>query len=98
MCMCSKLLHLLSKFQLEAYEQINNLSHFLMGLNDSFTGIRGQMFMMKPLPTLNKSYSLLLQEESQRSTPVATVTENVAMNFKFFRSQAQIFHNKSICF
>ncbi|XP_074327508.1 uncharacterized protein LOC141665422 [Apium graveolens] len=62
---------------------INSLSQFIMGLNDGFTAIRGQMLMMKPLPTLSQAYSLLLQEEGQRSTPMSSVPENIAMNVKF---------------
>lgn len=38
-----------------------------MGLNDKFTSILGQILLMKPLPSLSQCYSLLLQEENQRS-------------------------------
>lgn len=44
-------------------DQSIQLSQFLMGLNDSFTGIRGQILLMKPLPSLSQSYAMLLQEE-----------------------------------
>lgn len=54
--------------KLEEYEHINSLSQFLMGLNDNFIRIRGQMLLMKPLPTLSQAYSMLLQEENQRAT------------------------------
>ena len=40
---------------------------FLMGLNDSFTATRGQIFMMEPKPTLTKVFNLCSQEERQRS-------------------------------
>lgn len=69
--------------KLEFYEQVNSLSQFLMGLNDGFTGIRGQMLMMKPLPTLSQAYSMLLQEEGQRASPMSSIGDNVAMNVKF---------------
>lgn len=36
-----------------------------MGLNPMCTNIRGQILHMDPLPTVNKIYSLLLQEEKQ---------------------------------
>lgn len=42
------------------------LTQFLMGLGDHFTAIRGQILMMKPIPTLSQCYSMLLQEENQR--------------------------------
>ncbi|KAG8377689.1 hypothetical protein BUALT_Bualt08G0058900 [Buddleja alternifolia] len=40
---------------------------FLMGLNDSFSSIRSQILLMEPLPSVNRAYSLLLQEERNRS-------------------------------
>ena len=41
--------------------------HFLMGLNDSYSQIKGQILLMDTLPSINKVYSLLIQEERQRS-------------------------------
>ncbi|KAE8693297.1 hypothetical protein F3Y22_tig00110813pilonHSYRG00112 [Hibiscus syriacus] len=43
------------------------LFQFLMGLNDSYSAIRSQILFMKPLSTVNQAYSMLIQEESQRS-------------------------------
>lgn len=40
---------------------------FLMGLNDSFAHIRGQLLLMDPMPNMNHVFSLVLQEESQRA-------------------------------
>jgi len=40
--------------------------HFLMGLNDSFSNIRGQILLLEPLPPINKVFSLILQDERQR--------------------------------
>jgi len=40
--------------------------HFLMGLNDSFSTIRGQILLFEPLPPINKIFSLVLQEERQK--------------------------------
>lgn len=69
--------------KLEAYEQINSLSQFLMGLNDVFTSIRGQILLMKPLPTLSQAYFMLLQEENQRSSHNSQhLLETTAMNVK----------------
>ena len=39
---------------------------FLMGLNDSYSQIKGQILLMEPVPSINKFYSLLIQEERQR--------------------------------
>jgi hypothetical protein len=44
-----------------------HLMDFLQGLNDSFSSVRSQILLMDPLPSVPKAYSLLLQEERQRS-------------------------------
>ena len=40
---------------------------FLMGINDYFLQVRTQILLMDPFPSLNKVYSLMIQEETQRS-------------------------------
>ncbi|GMI84995.1 hypothetical protein HRI_002168800 [Hibiscus trionum] len=42
------------------------LFQFLMGLNESYSAIPSQLLIMQPLPTVNKAYSMLVQEEAQR--------------------------------
>jgi len=37
-----------------------------MGLNDTFTSVRGNILIMKPLPSTAQAYSIILHEESQR--------------------------------
>ena len=37
-----------------------------MGLNESYTAVRGNILMMNPFPFLSQIYSLLVQEERQR--------------------------------
>ncbi|XP_074374310.1 uncharacterized protein LOC141714707 [Apium graveolens] len=54
---------------LEKYEQSVQLTQFLMGLNEHYTAVRGQILIMTPLPTLSQCYSMLLQEETQRNSP-----------------------------
>ncbi|XP_074375165.1 uncharacterized protein LOC141716901 [Apium graveolens] len=75
--------------KLEKYEDMVKLSQFLMGLGDQYTAVRGQLLMMRPTPTLNNVFSLLLQEESQRefSSSLPPVTENMAMNVRFNKSK-----------
>ncbi|XP_043720920.1 uncharacterized protein LOC122668419 [Telopea speciosissima] len=43
------------------------LMDFLQGLHDSYSVVRSQILLMDPLPSFAKVYSLLLQEELQRS-------------------------------
>ena len=38
-----------------------------MGLNDSFSQIRGQLLLIDPLPPINKVFSLVSQKERQRN-------------------------------
>lgn len=90
--------------KLEKYENMLKLSQFLMGLNDLYTAVRGQLLMMQPIPSLSQAFSLLVQEESQREfakvsqSPI--VADSFAMNVKYnnlskFRSPGQQTTNSS---
>ncbi|KAM1681408.1 hypothetical protein ACFX2K_038957 [Malus domestica] len=51
-----------------------------MGLNDSYSAIRGQILLMNPLPTVRQAYSSISQEEKQRSLSLSrTTTATAAM-------------------
>ncbi|XP_022868110.1 uncharacterized protein LOC111387759 [Olea europaea var. sylvestris] len=39
---------------------------FLMGLSDSYKGIKAQILLIKPFPSLNEVYSIIQQEEKRR--------------------------------
>jgi hypothetical protein len=47
-------------------EEDKRLIEFLMGLNAAYDNVRGNILMMNPLPSVNKAYNLLLQDEKQR--------------------------------
>ncbi|XP_041016146.1 uncharacterized protein LOC121258667 [Juglans microcarpa x Juglans regia] len=47
-------------------QQRDYVFKFLMGLNDSYDNVRGQIILLSPLPSLDKTFSLFLQEERQR--------------------------------
>ena len=52
-----------------------------MGLDDSYTNVRGQILLMQPLPLVSKAYSMLRQEEKQRDTPkVSPISVPIALN------------------
>ncbi|KAL5721828.1 hypothetical protein ACHQM5_005423 [Ranunculus cassubicifolius] len=51
----------------QTFQQQAHLTDFLMGLNESYNSIRGEILLMDPLPTVNKAYAFVLQEEKQRS-------------------------------
>ena len=42
------------------------LIQLLVGLNDSYKILRGQILMMKPLPSISTVHSMIIQEERQR--------------------------------
>lgn len=46
--------------------------NFLVGLNESFHVTRSQILLMDPLPPISRVFSLLVQEENQRSLSVST--------------------------
>ncbi|GKA68938.1 cysteine-rich receptor-like protein kinase 8 [Tanacetum coccineum] len=39
---------------------------FLMGLDECYANVRGQILLMNPMPTVAKAYSMIRQEEKQR--------------------------------
>ncbi|KAB5544982.1 hypothetical protein DKX38_013094 [Salix brachista] len=69
--------------QLTNNEEKLRLSQFLMGLDDSYSAIRGQIMLMQPLPTVKKAYALLCEEEKQRGLVEHKGNEQIhAMNVK----------------
>ena len=51
-----------------ARESRKRLIQFLMGLDESFANLRGQILLMQPLPNATKAYGMLRQEERQRES------------------------------
>ena len=45
----------------------DSLMQFLNGLNDAYSQVRTQILMMEPIPSIDKAFSLVIQEERQRS-------------------------------
>ncbi|KAK6137091.1 hypothetical protein DH2020_029162 [Rehmannia glutinosa] len=52
---------------IQQYQQKQRTIKFLMGLNESYSAIRGQILLIDLLPVVSRAYSLVLQEERQRS-------------------------------
>lgn len=54
----------------------------LMGLNESYSIVRGHILMMRPLSSISEAYSLLVQEEKQREIglDISYVPEAASMN------------------
>ncbi|KAL0386162.1 UNVERIFIED_CONTAM: Retrovirus-related Pol polyprotein from transposon TNT 1-94 [Sesamum radiatum] len=70
--------------ELAEMKETDHLMQFLMGLNDTFEGIRGQILMLEPLPTVTKAYATILREERQMevSSTLSSSLQNVAMQKK----------------
>ena len=45
----------------------DSLMQFLYGLNESYSQVRTQILMMEPSPSIDKAFSLFIQEERQRA-------------------------------
>ncbi|RHN38558.1 putative RNA-directed DNA polymerase [Medicago truncatula] len=50
---------------------------FLKGLNDNYTNVRTQILLMDPLPSISKTYSLVIQQDS---TPTEQPSESNVFN------------------
>ncbi|XP_019227716.1 PREDICTED: uncharacterized protein LOC109209000 [Nicotiana attenuata] len=55
-----------AKENMHKAEQDRRLIQFLMGLNEVYTEVRGNILMMNPLPSMAQAFSLLIQDEKQR--------------------------------
>ncbi|GJW69655.1 hypothetical protein Tco_0126572 [Tanacetum coccineum] len=47
-------------------EQRKRLIQFLMGLDECYSNLRGQILLLQPLPLVAKAYGMVRQEEKQR--------------------------------
>ncbi|XP_073067135.1 uncharacterized protein [Primulina eburnea] len=83
------------------YHNQECVMQFLMGLNESYAQIRAQILMMEPFPIISKTFSLVIQEERQRSihhdTPASSYDQSLAMaavrgtsNFKGYKSDRPV--------
>ncbi|XP_060198414.1 uncharacterized protein LOC132627217 [Lycium barbarum] len=55
-----------AKSGIEKDDEEDKRHQFLMDLNDVYVGVRSNMLMMHPLPSLDDAYNILLQDENQR--------------------------------
>ncbi|GJS42865.1 cysteine-rich receptor-like protein kinase 8 [Tanacetum coccineum] len=68
-------------------DQRKRLIQFLMGLDECYANIRGQILLMNPMPTVAKAYSMIRQEEKQREgfalkIPVSTALSAHSNNYR----------------
>ncbi|RVX14444.1 hypothetical protein CK203_017366 [Vitis vinifera] len=73
-----------------AQQDQQKLMQFLMGLNESYSAIRGQILLMNPLPSVRQAYSSISQEEKQRLlTSTNAVAESAASAAMVMRSNGK---------
>lgn len=65
-CICA------AKKRLHKEKEKDRVHQFLMGLNNICVGVRSNILMMQPLPSLDIVYSILLQDEKQRHVVATT--------------------------
>jgi hypothetical protein len=81
-CLCGKcscgVLKTLTEYHHQEY-----VLQFLMGLNESFSHVKGQILLMDPLPPINKVFSLVVQHERQKeiSGSLSTMNNNASTLF-----------------
>ncbi|KAJ1398174.1 hypothetical protein SESBI_31289 [Sesbania bispinosa] len=70
--------------QLQTHNESEYVMSFLMGFNDSFSQIRGQILLSDLLPSIGNVFFLILQEEAQREIVVnhspTDTSENIAFS------------------
>lgn len=63
---CSCICNYGAKDNMHKAEQDRCLIQFLIGLNEVYTMVRGNILMINPLPSMAKEFSLLIQKEKHR--------------------------------
>lgn len=63
---------------LRRYHENDCVIWFLKGLNDCFAGVRSEIMLIDPLPSLNKAFSMVMQQERQLTSVSSQVlTSNI---------------------
>ncbi|XP_020876686.1 uncharacterized protein LOC110227280 [Arabidopsis lyrata subsp. lyrata] len=92
-CRCSQVLKLLED------HETTRITQFLMGLNDDFANIRGQILNMKPRPSLSDMYNMLESDESQRQRTITNPNPSAfQVKAQIGNSQQHVFQkNRAMC-
>ncbi|XP_070020530.1 uncharacterized protein LOC142180966 [Nicotiana tabacum] len=83
------------RLDIQKCEENQRFYQFLMGLNDSYANARINLVMMSSFPTINKAYSLLVNDERQRKiqpSPSHFSSESASFSVG---SQRSTFHPKT---
>lgn len=77
------------------YKQCEYVLQFLIGLNESFASVHGQILLMDPIPHINKVFSLVLQEECQCPISISTSIPKTVVMFSKSGSNKSFSRNGS---
>ena len=82
-CACGKCTHGVND-KITFFQHQDSLMQFLNGLNDAYSQVRTQILMMERIPSLDKVFSLVIQEERQRALGfnVNSSVESIALAVK----------------
>nr|GEW04845.1 uncharacterized mitochondrial protein AtMg00810-like [Tanacetum cinerariifolium] len=69
-------------------EQRKRLIQFLMGLDEYYINLRGQILLLPPLPTVAKAYSIIRQEEKQREGILPKPLGSTALSAQTYRNNS----------
>ncbi|XP_073219772.1 uncharacterized protein [Cicer arietinum] len=69
---------------LSKYKNQDHVIKFLKGLNEQFSNVRSQIMLLEPLPSLDKTFSLVLSQERQLNIQASSdsAPENQAMSMQ----------------
>ncbi|GKC67884.1 hypothetical protein Tco_1100482 [Tanacetum coccineum] len=76
-------------------DQRKRLIQFLMGLDECYSNIRGQILLVQPLPTVAKAYTMVRQEEKQREGIAPKSASSTILNSYSNRYNPSNNHNHS---
>jgi len=74
-CTCPRPCRCAAMREARCYRLEDQVILFLTGLNDQFNIVKTQVLMLDPLPSINKVYSLVVQEESNNLSLASSITE-----------------------
>jgi len=78
-CTCAHPCRCATMREARNYRLENQVIQFLTGLNDQFNVVKTQVLMLDPLPSINKVYSLVIQEESNNHSLSSPIDEPLSI-------------------
>ncbi|XP_050211820.1 uncharacterized protein LOC126661980 [Mercurialis annua] len=69
-CSCAPKCSCDGYLKMKSYYDNDYTLRFIRGLNETYSNIKSQMFMLDPLPKINKVFGLVIQQERQSAVPL----------------------------